>query len=499
MRAFAAVLMVLCACESSVTALRDASVAPLPDASAGFADASAASPDASLPSGACAGRACLDRIRVAAEFDQLSRPSPAGACQFDREIMFVLPRDGTSPLQDTYYVDANAHRHVLDFVRADLGGTYATIDVEAFFRTFEREDMRQYYVGRIRRLIGDPVRYAFDLQESGYFGVGGGDRAVELAAVTTALRRTFALPLGYAPSLYSRIREAESLQVSFDVHLPAACPGETCAAGAGPCVVVPQGAELCTRFQDNRSIQAEHLRQTRLTFAPGNHRLANGATIPLISGGVHGPGRVAVTPDGDARVMTMDVGGTTYWSLEQTVHAGNLLIAMTMSISDPSRPLILREPFMSDVQIYGLIDGGMTNDDVVHLESCDPRGLPLYFAEADLGNGDRLRMEYRHQVPFAGSGPLMPVGADVTLGGVTRRLDGHPSIIYAGVHHNWNNQFWLLLSPPMQAFGHDVHGLWIDEPGTTCCPVDAVHTLDANYQRLDTFRVMSYLRAPTPF
>ena len=69
-------------------------------------------------------------------------------------------------------------------------------------------------------------------------------------------------------------------------------------------------------------------------------------------------------------------------------------------------------------------------------------------------------------------------------------------LTYAGQHHNWDNQFVVLFDQPLTYLGHDVYGIWIDEPGTTCCPVDSIFTVDQNHQKLDQLEVLGYIRAP---
>jgi hypothetical protein len=71
--------------------------------------------------------------------------------------------------------------------------------------------------------------------------------------------------------------------------------------------------------------------------------------------------------------------------------------------------------------------------------------------------------------------------------------------LYAGVHHNWDNQFWLLFDEPVRYQGTDIHGLWVDEPGTTCCPVDSIRTLGPDLTPVHTLNGSDYLRSPKLF
>lgn len=450
----------------------------------------------------CAVGGCRERITSDAEFESLSRLSPDGACQFDRELWIVLPASATSPLQATYYVDANRYPQVIDFVRGALGARYGALDVEAYFRAFEREDTREQQVGRIRRLTpvtGQPVQYAFDLIGSEHF-TAEPLTVPEIQALIDQLGRTFGLPLGYAPGLAGAIRSARALtNPTFALHLPALCPTEACPAGAGPCLILPDDGELCGQFVDNRSIDEERAQQMRVQLAPGNHRLTQGARLPMIVGGTFGPSRAPILINELGRVLTQDVGGMTYWSIEQPAIVGGQPLVLRLDIPSASEPLVLREPFIDHGVLYGSIAAGTPAESVVHLSSCTASTIPRYYAEADLGGGDRLRLEYRHNVPFAGSGRLLPTRADVVLGGQRVTVTEYFGLVYAGVHHNWNNQFQILFEAPVTFRGHDVYGLWIDEPDTTCCPVDSIRTLDARGRPLDTLTTLGYQRSPRGF
>lgn len=77
-------------------------------------------------------------------------------------------------------------------------------------------------------------------------------------------------------------------------------------------------------------------------------------------------------------------------------------------------------------------------------------------------------------------------------------MDDYYRLVYAGVHHNWDNQFWVLFDAPVTHMGHPIYGLWIDEADFRCCRVDGIYTLDQNLRKLDTLTVESYVRAPRP-
>lgn len=451
--------------------------------------------DAGSGSGACEGLPCRDQLLDDQAFAALAVPSPEGACQYDLEVPFITSVDGTEP---TYYLDPQVHAAPLDFLRRELPARYGTLNVEDYFRGFEREDQRTHWVGRIRRLSGSaPYRYAVDLYGSAYWG--SKDVVTELQALLARLAPTFPMPLGYGPSQYGPIRQANGFNnPPFVVHLPSTCPGETCPAGPGPCVVIPSGAELCGHHQENRAIDLEYQSRIRVQLTPGAYRLQADTPVQLIGGGVYGSESATLVP-GPAIARRLQSGGGDSWWVEQTLTAGERTIELRLDLGAPTQPVILREPFLENLFAYGTVDGGGTFTDNVYLQTCSGTGWPRYYAEASFGGLDRLRIEYRHQLPFAGSGPWLLTSADVVLGGQPRRVEAGLNLVYAGVHHNWDNQFWILFDEPVRYQGTDVHGLWVDEPGTTCCPVDAIRTLGPDLLPVHTLNGSDYLRSPRAF
>ncbi len=67
--------------------------------------------------------------------------------------------------------------------------------------------------------------------------------------------------------------------------------------------------------------------------------------------------------------------------------------------------------------------------------------------------------------------------------------------MYAGEHHNWNNQYWILFSPPITYAGHPISGLWLDEHAYMS-QLEAAWTLDASLEPLDRLTVTGYAVGP---
>lgn len=455
------------------------------------------------PTGLCRGRPCLTSVGNAAEWGFVSGPAgPTSRCDLVEETMFIVPKSQGTALDEPIYVDVKTYRTLYAFLKEEMSAELPDLDPDVYYEMFERSDTRAYWTGRIYRVEGGG--YAFTPTADFYFGSPPDEAAIE--AIRDLLAESFTFPLAYTPQTTTAIRDAEQFSSpTLDVLLPEPCAGEGCADPNAFCVIVPAGTELCSQFAENRDVPGELAARFRLEIASGSHALPTqpGTTqMTLFTGGVFGPDQTPIQAPTPGTLTVQDFGGSLSYQYDQTVTAGANTLELTWTVYDSSRnPFILREPFLtSDVGLYGAVNGStMFPDGQLIGGSCDAAGLPLYFAEGELANGDGFRLEYRHQIPFAGSGPLVLTGAEVRLGGQRIEVRDDFQLVYAGVHHNWDNQFVVIFDQPLTYMGHPVYGIWIDEADYTCCPVDGVYTLDQNLEKLDALQVTSYLRAPSSF
>ena len=177
---------------------------------------------------------------------------------------------------------------------------------------------------------------------------------------------------------------------------------------------------------------------------------------------------------------------------------GPIELRWELSLPPDGGGFLFAEPFLGDHFGAMLGDPAATTQDVLtQLGSCTSESLEPWRVRGALADGGGFQIAYRYQPPFAGSGPLFPTRGEVTLGGQTAVVDDYFRLVYAGEHHNWNNQYWVLFATPVTYRGHAVHGLWLDEAAFTS-ELDAAYTLDAAQQPLDTLDVTSYVveRAP---
>jgi hypothetical protein len=447
------------------------------------------------PTGICENRPCLTSVGTIEEWAFVSGPARAASrCDLTQETLFILPINAGTAIEETIYIDAGLFENVYFFLQTHLSTQLANLDPDVFYDLFEAGGTREYWTGRIFRTEeGD---FAFDLTLDFYFGQPPDAAALE--QIRTQLMESFGFTLKYAPQSLGAISMAEQFQnPPFEVLLPVPCAGEGCSDPNAFCAVIPQGTELCGHFAEGRDVPGELDAKIRLQVAPGSYEIPRQVgTMPmhLFTGGTYGIDRIPIDASAEGLLTVRDFGGGSLsYSYAQTLTAGADTIELTWELGD----FVYREPRLTQAGAYGIVNNSqMFPDGQIIAGSCTASDLHLYFAEGQLANGDSFRFSYRHQIPFAGSGPLFLTGAQVTLGGGMAIVRDYFQLTYAGEHHNWNNQFLILFDQPLTYLGHDVYGIWIDEPGFQCCPVDSIYTVDQNHQKLDQLEVLGYLRAP---
>lgn len=486
---------------SADAAPEDASTPDASAADAGFRDLGPRPDTGIIGQGPCASLACLTSIDGLAAWDTLATPSTATTrCDLTEEVWFLVPKDGSAPVSQSIYASISAFPEALDLVRALLAPS--TISVDDFLELAQREDTRSAYLGKLYRIDSNPERFGFHVLGTEYWGFA---EQAEIEAVYTLLSASFSLPLVYLPQTNVAVQQASLFTgQAFEVLGPG-CPEEAvCPDPEGSCLVVPAGVEACGKFAEGRSIAVEHARKIQLQLAEGTHvlpRATGSFELNLIRGGTYGPGRVPVTLDAPGVLNVTAFSGGLQYELEQRLSADSERIRLDFQLFVPDedpRPFIFREPGLTEsLGFFGNLVDSLEWDDVLVVGSCGHPSHPLYHAEGELEDGGRFRLGYRHALPFAGSGPLQLVSAGVELGGQLRRVTDYWNLTYAGAHHNWDNQFYVIFDVPIGYQNQGVFGLWIDEAAFSCCPLDAVHLLGPDLESLGTLPVRSYLRAPS--
>jgi hypothetical protein len=271
-------------------------------------------------------------------------------------------------------------------------------------------------------------------------------------------------------------------------------------------VRVPAALSVCGHFWEGRSLVAERARKARVAVNVGDIELPHAPgtyAVPALFGvGELGPAHAPITPAAaTARYQVIE-------------HPNQIVERIyTQAYATPDGPIELRwqfylqaaglgfrfeEPYVTDFFDAILGDpAAASGDQLTLLGSCQPDSLEPWRLRGDLADGGRFQLDFRHRQPQAGSGPLFPTRGEVTLDGQTVVVDDYFRVIYAGEHHNWNNNYWILFAAPITYRGHAVHGVWIDQTATGA-ELEVATTLDAAQQPLDTLAVTRYVveRAP---
>lgn len=456
-------------------------------------------------SGLCAGRPCRTSIDTAEDWAEVSRPHVGdGRCDFVEDGKFVAPAVDGDVLTDVVFQDVGVHALHLDFLTQALPELFGGMTPQQYQQVALRRAGRRLWAGAIFQLVdegGVVIGYGFDVAVDPAWDEQLTE--AEVNDVARRLRAAFHLPLVYAPVTDEAIYFARQF-TSTTVHYPRACQFVRCANPSLDCVVVPESTTVCGHFMEGRPVEVEHARKTRLSVAAATVELPRTVgvhTVAAIFGaGELGPTHAAVTPRGTT--ATYEV--VQHASFTQRIYrqpydtaAGPVELRWEVPLPDTGGGFRFQAPYL-DHHFYALLGPteAVTQDELSQLGSCRPDSLELWRATATFTDG-AATLDFRYQPPFAGSGPLFPIRGEVTLGGRTAIVDDYFRLVYAGEHHNWNNQYWILFAAPLDFRGHPVHGLWLDEAAFTS-QLDGAYTLGADLRPLDTLTTTRYDVARAP-
>jgi hypothetical protein len=479
-------------------------IATLATFACGGGDAPAADAGGDADAGLCAGRPCRTLIADAADWAAVSAPHTRdGRCDFLEDGKFIAPATAGAALQEVVFQDVKVHRLHLGFMTQALPEFFGGLTPQQYQQVVLRRADRQYWAGALFRLVddgGDTIGYGFDVAVDPAWDEQLTE--AEVAAVAALLAPRFRLPLVYAPVSDTAIYFAQQF-TSIEPHLPRQCQFVRCPTAGTDCVVVPSATTVCGHFWEGRTIEVEHARKARVAVAAGTVALPRELgehTVPAIFGaGELGPSRVPIAPASVTATYQVSRPAPSVVSRSYrqryTTPTGPIDLTWELWLPDTGGGFLFEEPHLGD--FVNVLLGSGTFEEMSTLSTCTGEAYERWRARATLADGGSIAIEYQYQPPFAGSGPLFPVRAEVTLGGQTAIVDDYFRLVYAGEHHNWNNQFWVLFDAPLTYQGHAVHGVWLDEAAFTS-ELDGVYTLDAARRPLDTLTATSYVveRAP---
>jgi hypothetical protein len=461
-------------------------------------------PDADLT--LCAGKPCLTSIDDVADWTRVAATYTGQRCDFLEDGKYIAPATASAALQEIVFQDVEVHRLHLEFMTQELPQFFGGLSPQMYQEIVQRRATRQYWAGSVYRLVDefgttegygfdvitDPTSYEEELTET------------EIGAIEAQLETRFHLPLVYAPTRLEAIYTAYSF-TEVEAHFSRACHFVTCPTAGVDCVVVPSAVSVCGVFLEGRSIQVEHAQKATLAAVPGTYDLPRAAgehQVPAIFGaGEFGPTRIPIAPAGATATYTVtDYGTFSAHDYTQSFTAGThtLELAWQVQLPQGGGGFLFEEPYVSrNLWANAVVDGSKSYDDVIGLSSCTAEDIEHWRIDGTMAGGDGFSIDFQYQPPAAGSGPLFPTRGRVTLGGQTATVTDYYDLVYAGEHHNWNNQYWVLFDTPLTYLGHPVHGLWLDEQ-PYMFELEAAYTLDAAHQPLDTLTVTAYDVAKVP-
>lgn len=457
-------------------------------------------------SGLCAGRPCKTRIENEADWAAVSAPHSSRRCELVEDSKYLAPASASAALQELVFQDVKVHRFHLEFMTQVLTEHFGGLSPQQYQQLVQRRATRQYWAGALYRIVdvdGATTGYGFDVIVD---PTSWDEHATEdeILALEAQLEAQFRLPLVYTPT------EPEAVYRSYSFErvphtVPRACQYVACGDPSNDCVEVPAAVTLCGHFMEGRTVDIEHRQKGRLTALPGTYVLPRTAgthsVANIFGGGELGPARTALAPATETSIYeVIDHGSFFTRRYKQSFNAGarRLDLEWELQLPETGGGFLLAEPHIADhVWAIGALDGAQNHDDMIQLSSCAPEVYEPWRITGTMAGGDGFTIDFRYRPPAAGSGPLFPTRSQVTLGGQVTTVDDYFRLVYAGEHHNWNNQYWVLFEPPVTYAGHPVSGLWIDEAPYTF-ELETAYTLDAAMQPLDRLDVTGYGAARVP-
>lgn len=270
-------------------------------------------------------------------------------------------------------------------------------------------------------------------------------------------------------------------------------------------LVFAEGARACGVFEDYRSWEKELELKGELHFRSGTVDLPvyqQSFTADLIEEVEFGPGRVVPAPKGPGAFTYefQDWGdpqnGCHHYEFRQSFDLEGenfeILMGVDFCLNDgvPFREEIQIDDDFSDeiYQLSGVVgDGSDYPNQHQRYAPCEYRDLALFVITAEVQGGDRAVLHKRHEIPMAGSGPCNIVYADVIVDGQPREVADYFQLVYAAEHHNWNEEYVVVLDPPVG----DVHAILLQEHDLWQPPDQMIYLGDA-FQEIRRRDLQSY-------
>ncbi len=132
--------------------------------------------------------------------------------------------------------------------------------------------------------------------------------------------------------------------------------------------------------------------------------------------------------------------------------------------------VVFAEPEITYPMIEGFIGPGSDyNTEQIQFGSCELLGLGLHRLTFNWANNDVLILDQPswnrpiwNYPGYAGeTSPSNLIRAEVTIAGSTREISDYYQLVYAAEHHNWFEEYLVILDPPIG----DVHAVYTIDTG----------------------------------
>lgn len=459
-------------------------------------------PDAAA--GLCEGRPCVTEVPDEATWATISVPYQHARCDLVETSKFIAPARADVPLPQPVFIDVGEQPFHLDFLRDELPAWFGGLTQAQYIALVQARATRGLWAGALYRITDEAGRtegYGFDVIVDPRSGQEQLTEA-EVTAVRELLAAHVELPLVYVPTTTLAIQAAWTFSeepVSFGRN----CSDIPCANGDEICIEVPTAVPVCGQFWEGRSIETEYLHKARVTAEAGALAVSTepgSYPVPALFGAGEGtPARLAIVPGASATMLIEDVGGSLRATYKQPMTLDGQALELSWELwgVTAGRGFRLAEP--SAGAYFGAyltpVTPGEPWADWALLGSCANADDEAWRVRATFADGGQATIHTRYQPPLAGSGPLFVVGAEVEFAGETRVVTDYFELVYAGMHHNWNNQYWVLWDEPIDVDGELAYGLWFDEAEFTS-ELDGAYLLGAAQQVLAPISVDTYVVEP---
>lgn len=264
---------------------------------------------------------------------------------------------------------------------------------------------------------------------------------------------------------------------------------------------IPAGTTACGVFADGRSPEGELMHKSQVSLIPGTHLLPSDTgifSLDLMEEVLFGPSQKkleSITAGRFERDFSTGIDGKVVYTFiyKQTFRlAGGELFKIEIRFPNfealdgeaVEKTLILDDAFMTDRLVMSRSVEGESNT-LVRYSSCNYETIPLWDIRAELEDGSTMRLEERFREPTSGSSPANLMAATLNLSGVEVEIRDYWQLVYAALHHNFNPQYWMMLTSPLDVPGvGSVHVVELRAPESDGSQPAQVRFLGAIFEEL---------------